>query len=166
MMRGRCWMRRAWLATPLAVLLGGGLAGCSMVGTGDGDHAQLGSLGASPPAGDSASSVAAPEHVSMGSFLEGPVGSRLGEADREAAFKAESQAVSTGERKTWRGAKGVYGFVVPAVAAPAAQTSDASPDASGGECRSFTHTVYFAGRPQTGRGKGCRDADGTWRIVS
>lgn len=165
-MVGRDWMRRAWLAKSLAVVLAGGLAGCSMFGTGDGDRPQVGSLAASQPSTDGASSPQAPEPVSMGSFLEGPVGSRLGEADRQAAFKAESQAVSTGERKTWRGAKGVYGFVVPAASGPAAGSPDSNPDGGGGECRSFTHTVYFGGRPQTGRGTGCRDADGSWRIVS
>lgn len=112
---------------------------------------------------------ALPEHVAMGSFLDGPVGSKLGDADREAAFKAESQAISMGERRTWRGAKGVYGYVVPGAPASGTPGSEASADANanaaGSECRTFTHTVYFGGRPQVGHGTGCRNADGTWRIV-
>lgn len=145
-------MRRAWVGWSCGLVLAGMTAGCVTDGGSTAD-----ALGAGPAVG---SPVSAPAPVSMGSFLEGPVGLRLDERDRDAAFKAESQAVATGERRTWRGAKGVYGYVEPVVSGPAA----AAADPGGGECRAFTHTVYFGGRPQVGRGSGCRNPDGTWRI--
>ncbi len=137
-----------------------------MVGTGDGGGTQVGSLAAATvPA-----PAPAPAPVAMGPFLEGPIGSKLGASDRDAAFKAEIQAVSLGERRTWRGAKGIYGFVVPGPAGSGTAAADATATAGGpaapGECRTFTHTVYFGGRPQAGHGTGCRDAEGTWQIVS
>lgn len=163
-------MQPGWSAKILVLVLAGGSAGCSMFGTGGGETLDAGSLAATPGPSAALAPPAVPEHVAMGSFLEGPVGSKLGEADRQAAFKAESQAVSAGERRTWRGTKGVYGFVVPASSASPAPsgdgTSSAGSDSGAGECRTFTHTIYFGGRPQTGRGTGCREADGTWRIVS
>ena len=32
-------------------------------------------------------------------------------------------------------------------------------------CRSFTHTIYLDGRPQTVRSTACRNPDGTWSSV-
>ena len=163
-------MQWAWWAKSVVVVLAGGLAGCSMVGLGSGEHPEVGSLGVTQNPDGGAPPTPAAEPVSMGGFLEGPVGSKLDQADRDAAFKAESQAVSTGERRTWRGSKGVYGFVVPAASGSGLPNQDPNAsggaDVGGGECRTFTHTIYFAGRPQKGRGKGCQGADGTWRIVS
>lgn len=130
-------------------------AGCVSDGT------TVGSLGANATPGTP--SPAAPAPVAMGAFLEGPVGLRLDDADKDAAFKAETQALSTGERRTWRGSKGVYGYVEPGASGSAPAPADAN---GAGECRTFTHTVYFGGRPQVGHGSGCRAPDGTWRIVS
>ena len=135
-----------------AVLVAGAAAGCSMTGSGDSPGMTVASLGANPA--PAAVPQAAP--VSMGPLLEGPIGARLAEADRDQAFKAETQALESGERRTWRGSKGTYGFVVPGASASAE---------AGEECRSFTHTIYFGGRPQSGQGTGCRTADGSWRIA-
>src|SRR5450830_1607606 len=33
---------------------------------------------------------------------------------------------------------------------------------AGRNCRSFSHTIYIDGRPQTARGTACRNPDGTW----
>jgi surface antigen len=33
---------------------------------------------------------------------------------------------------------------------------------AGRNCRSFTHTIYVDGRPETARGTACRNPDGTW----
>ncbi len=165
-------MRKAWIAVMGAALLGAGIGGCSMTGTGDDGHVPLASLGtpAEPAApalpGDGAPPAQAAAPVSMGPLLDGPIGARLAMADRDNAFKAETQALSSGDRKSWRGQKGTYGFVVPGAAeTPTPAASDASPGAAPGECRSFTHTIFFAGRPQIGHGTGCRDPDGSWRIT-
>ena len=133
------------------------LSGCSNTGIGNGQN--LASLSASP----SSAAVAAPAPVVYGAFLDGSA-SRLPQADRTAALEAEDGALASGERQTWKGSKGVYGFVVPGSSTPGGTTL--AGDASGGECRSFTHTIYFAGRPQTGKGTGCRDADGSWHVTS
>ena len=47
---------------------------------------------------------------------------------------------------------GRYGTVVPGPAYAE----------SGRNCRSYTHTIYIDGRPQTARGTACRNPDGTW----
>ncbi len=134
------------------------LAGCSSTGTGNGPG--LASLSASP----SPVAVAAPAPIVYGAFLDGATASRLPEADRTAALGAEDGALASGERQTWKGSKGVYGFVVPGPSAPGGTA--VAGDALGGECRTFTHTIYFAGRPQTGKGTGCRDAGGSWHVTS
>ena len=137
------------IAQGLAVAFALATAGC----VGDGTGTAPASLQISTP-------PAPPAAPSMGGFLEGAIGAKLSEADRQAAFKAETAAVASGDRKTWRGSSGTYGFVVPG-----AVISAASAEAGGSECRSFTHTVYLSGRPQVGRGTGCRGADGDWRIA-
>ncbi|MEI9803808.1 MAG: RT0821/Lpp0805 family surface protein [Pseudolabrys sp.] len=50
---------------------------------------------------------------------------------------------------------GRYGSIVPG---PAYQDA-------GRNCRSFTHTIYIDGRPQTARGTACRNPDGTWTAL-
>ncbi len=139
-----------------ALLCAAGLAGCSTTGGG----ASLASLSVPVPAVASLPPEAAPlpVPVNYGSFLGGPVGTKLPEADRTAALGAEAGAVASGERRTWKGERGVFGYVVPGPNAPA--------DGTAAECRSFTATIFFAGRPQTGHGTGCRDADGSWHVTS
>lgn len=116
----------------------------------------LASLSTSP----SPVAVAAPAPVVYGAFLDGAAASRMPDVDRSAALDAEDGALESGERRTWKGSKGVYGFVVPG---PSTASGTA---VAGAECRSFTHTIYFAGRPQTGKGSGCRGADGSWHVTS
>lgn len=148
----------AWVCAAVAGALA--LGGCAS--SGSAGSASLASLSA-PVAGVQAGTGApveppAPAPVVYGSFLGGAAGNRLPEADRAVALAAENGALSSGERRTWKGARGVYGFVEPGAAAAAAGAAS--------ECRSFSSTIYFAGRPQTGRGTGCRDADGTWHVTS
>ncbi len=109
----------------------------------------VGSVGSAPDAVAAPVSAPAP---SMGAFLQGPVGTRLGDADREKAFQAEEDALASGDRKTWRGSKGNFGFV--------ALSGSLTPAG----CQDFTHTIYIGGRPSTGKGTGCKSPDGAWRI--
>jgi surface antigen len=84
-------------------------------------------------------------------LIDGSLGSSLAPGARTAANNAELTALASGERKTWRGDDGSYGYVAPA--------------AGGGDCRDFTHTVYINGRPQVGKGKACRAGEG-WKLAS
>ncbi len=80
----------------------------------------------------------------------GPIGQSLDEKDREAAIAAQQEAVSSGERKSWRGARGAYGFIVP------------GPEL--GACRDYMHRIFINGRPQEAKGQACRQ-NGEWRVT-
>jgi surface antigen len=112
---------------------------------------------APPPAAALAAAPAGPaptpENVDpsmLGGVLAGSVGLGLENSDRVAAYKAQESALDTGQRSSWRGERGVYGFI--------------EPGASQGSCRPFSQTVYVAGRPYSGAGSACRQADGSWRV--
>jgi surface antigen len=92
----------------------------------------------------------------LGGILGGAAGAQLDEADREAAYDAQVAALDAGERRTWRGARGAFGYVEPGAGADSAQ----------GFCRSYAQTIYILGRPQRGHGVGCRQPDGAWRMAS
>lgn len=94
-----------------------------------------------------------PENVDpsmLGGVLAGSVGLGLENSDRVAAYKAQETALDTGQRSSWRGERGVYGYI--------------EAGASQGSCRKFSQTVYVAGRPYTGAGSACRQPDGSWRV--
>lgn len=102
--------------------------------------------------------------VAVGAFLGGVVGHKIGqsmdEADRRAAMEAEFRALETGRAGTatpWRNPNsGHYGTVVPGQPYMSA----------GAHCRSYTHTIYIDGRPETLTGKACRKPDGSWGKVT
>ncbi len=150
----------AWAAAALAGA--SALAGCSTTGTGGASLASLSVPGTAPVAAVEAAPLPVP--VNYGGFLGGAAGSKLPEADRKAALAAEDGAIASGERRSWKGDHGVYGFVVPGSnsAASTAIPADGAP----AECRGFTATIFFGGRPQTGKGTGCRDLDGNWHVTS
>ncbi len=93
--------------------------------------------------------VAAPVAPAYSGLASGAVGKQLDVGDRSAANKAEFDALNSGERKTWRGGNGAYGY------------AEVGPDK--GACRDITHTVYINGRPQVGHGVACRDGGG-WKL--
>ena len=88
-----------------------------------------------------AAKPAPPAEQAPDGVLAGPLGGKLSEADRKSAFAAQIAALSSGQRKTWRGTSGAFGYVEPGGAG-----------AFNGACRAYTHTVYLAGRPQPGQG--------------
>ena len=102
--------------------------------------------------------------AAIGGLLGGLIGNRIGAAlddeDRERAYAAQIDALEhgrSGAPVAWRNPdSGRYGTVVPG---PAYQQA-------GRNCRSFTHTIYIDGRPQTARGTACRNSDGTWTALS
>ena len=127
------------LALLIAVALAAGLGGCNS--------------SSSPPVVQAP--PAPPDPATLG-VSGGVLGSKLTEADRRTAGEAQLAAAEAGERKSWRGKQGTFGFVEPGPEGSRAE----------GTCREYTHTIYIDGRPQSGKGLACRGPAGTWRIVS
>lgn len=136
-----------------------GLAGCQSVGSNGAPPV----TGATTPAGAATSSVAStpagipapaiPAGVALGGVLGGPIGASLTDDDRAAAWNAQTAALDSGQKRSWRGAHGVFGFVEPSAAA-------------GDGCRAYSQTIYVAGRPNRGHGTGCKQPDGSWKMTS
>jgi surface antigen len=98
--------------------------------------------------------------AAVGASLGGLIGNRIGAAlddeDKQRAYAAQMDALergSSGAPVSWKNQdSGRYGTVVPGPAYVE----------NGRNCRSFTHTIYIDGRPQTARGIACRNPDGIW----
>lgn len=84
------------------------------------------------------------------------LGKSLTDEERQAAFDAQVAALEKGQRQTWKGKHGAFGYVEPGAESARAD----------GVCRDYVHKIYVAGRPQSGNGSACRDASGAWRFVS
>jgi surface antigen len=130
----------------IIALLPLGLAGCSSVGSGAAPPAV-----AAAPAEPAAPTI--PTGAALGGVLGGPLGASLGDSDRQAAWEAQLAALDSGQRRSWRGTHGVFGYVEPGAAA-------------GEGCRAYSQTIYIAGRPNRGHGVGCRQPDGSWKMTS
>jgi surface antigen len=149
-------MRVVLLISALASIA---LAGCQSVGL-NGAPPVTGSM---TPAGAPTSTLAPapagmpaptiPSGAALGGILGGPIGASLTDDDREAAWQAQVGALDSGQKRSWRGAKGIFGFVEPGAA-------------SGDGCRAYSQTIYVAGRPNRGKGVGCRQPDGSWKMTS
>ena len=139
------------------------------VGTGPGPKETAGTLagagtgalvGAAVAGGGTGNRIAG---AAIGGALGGLIGNRIGAAlddeDKERAYAAQMDALERGQPGapvSWRNPdSGRYGTVVPG---PQYQQA-------GRNCRSYTHTVYIDGQPQTSRGTACRNPDGTWTAV-
>jgi surface antigen len=123
------------------------LAACSSVGMSGGPPPAV-AITSPPPA-----APAVPTGAALGGVLGGPVGASLSEADRQRAWEAQVGALDSGQRRSWRGAGGVFGFVEPG-------------PVTGGGCRTFSQTVYVSGRPNRGHGVACKQSDGAWKMSS
>jgi surface antigen len=136
------------LPTVLMIALASiGLAGCQSVGSGG---------GSSPPAAGAPAQPAAPAiptGAALGGVLSGPVGASLTDDDRAAAWNAQVAALNSGQRRSWRGDHGVFGFIEPGAA-------------TGGGCRAYSQTIFIAGRPTHGHGTACKQPDGSWKMTS
>lgn len=95
----------------------------------------------------------APEPPAPG-VVGSAIGRELDAADRDIAIAAQQEAVSAGQRKSWRGAHGAYGFIEPAA------------EEGVGGCRDYTHKLFINGRPQQAKGQACKKPDGTFRVTS
>ncbi len=155
----------------LAALTAPALAGC--VGLGLGENATPNPVVFAPPTPNT--SVGSPPAVpaapgatpgataspppsipigaALGGVLGGPVGATLTDADRQSAWQAQIAALDSGQRRSWRGAHGVFGFVEPGAQ-------------MGAGCRTYAQTIYVAGRPNRGQGIACKQPDGGWKMTS
>jgi surface antigen len=92
----------------------------------------------------------------LGALIGNRIGAAMDDEDRERAYAAQMEALNdgpSGAPVSWRNPdSGRYGTVVPG---PAYVDR-------GRNCRSYTHTIYIDGRPQTARGTACRNPDGSW----
>jgi surface antigen len=102
--------------------------------------------------------------AAVGGLLGGLIGNRIGasldERDRQMAYEAEIDALERGQSGApvaWRNPdSGRYGTII---AGPVYMDT-------GRNCRSYTHTIYIDGRPQTARGTACRNPEGGWTPIS
>jgi surface antigen len=131
-----------WTLIFMVTLTPLGLGGCSGVGSGGSPSV------AAPP-----TQPAIPTGPALGGVLGGPLGAALTDEDRQAAREAQIAALDSGQRQSWRGSHGVFGFVEAG-----AETGEG--------CRAFSQTIYVAGRPNRGRGVGCKQPDGSWKMTS
>jgi surface antigen len=96
----------------------------------------------------------------LGALVGNRIGAALDDEDKQRALAAQIDALEhapSGAPVSWRNPdSGRYGTIVPG---PAYQQS-------GRNCRSYTHTIYIDGRPQTARGTACRNPDGTWTALT
>jgi surface antigen len=135
-------------ACALGVLFAGG---CTVGGPAPGPGAAV-----VAPAGSADAVSPLPVGAALGGILGAAAGAQLDEGERRAAYDAQIAALDAGERRTWRGAHGAFGYVEPGPGADSAQ----------GFCRIYAQTIYLGGRPQRGHGLGCRQSDGSWRMAS
>jgi surface antigen len=96
----------------------------------------------------------------VGGLLGNRIGAALDDEDKQRAYAAQMSALESGQSGapvSWRNPdSGRYGTVVPGPAYVEA----------GRNCRSYTHTIYIDGTPQTARGTACRNPDGSWTPLS
>ena len=131
----------------------------AICGVGAWSLASCSSVGPPAPAVQNPAAAAAPAlptGAALGGVLGGPVGAQMDEADRQAAYDAQVAALDSGQRRTWRGRAGLFGYVEVGSGADGVQ----------GYCRTYSQTIYVAGHPQRGHGLGCRQPDGVWRMAS
>lgn len=96
----------------------------------------------------------------IGALVGNRIGAAMDDEDKRRAYAAQMEALdegAAGAPVSWRNPdSGRHGTVVPGPYY----------EAQGRRCRSYTHTIYIGGRPQTARGTACRNPDGTWTPLS
>jgi surface antigen len=122
--------------------LGGAIIG-SQIGTGTTAHVAGALVGAG-----------------LGALIGNRIGAAMDDEDKRRAYAAQMQALDAGAPGasiSWRNPdSGRYGMVVPGP----------TYEEQGRQCRSYTHTIYIDGKPETARGTACRNPDGSWTPLS
>jgi len=118
-------------------LVGGGLLG-SAIGSGSGQVAAIIGGGL------------------LGSMLGGSVGSSMDNADRAAYDRATQRAMDSGCYSTWKNGD----------ARGSIQPKKYYRNDDGMLCREYSQTIYIGKEKHKGYGTACKQADGSWQIVS
>ncbi len=96
----------------------------------------------------------------LGILAGGAIGNALDNADREAAYRAQQDAMErqqSGQTTTWSNPdSGHSGTFTPQ---PAYQDSS-----TGQYCREFQQTITVDGKTESAYGTACRQDDGSWKI--
>jgi len=95
-----------------------------------------------------------------GAWAGSEIGASLDKADKLYAQRNAQDSLEynqTGQAKAWRNPdSGHSGTLTP---------TRTYRTAEGQSCRDFETTIYVDGKQETGKGRACRQADGTWQIV-
>lgn len=97
----------------------------------------------------------------LGTLLGSEVGASLDKADLAYAQQATNRAYAApvGQSISWNNPEtGHSGTITP--------TREGVSNTTGRICREYTQTIYVGGQKQTGVGQACKNADGSWAIVS
>jgi len=96
----------------------------------------------------------------IGALIGNRIGAAMDDDDKRRAYAAQIDALNDGAPGapvSWRNPdSGRYGTIVPGPYY----------EQKGLRCRSYTHTIYIEGRPETVRGTACRNPDGSWTALS
>jgi surface antigen len=143
------------------------LAGCAQYGVGPKEGAGTligagaGALAGSQIGSGSGRVAATAIGALLGGLAGGSVGRSLDSVDRQMVQRTTQSSLETlpsGQTSSWRNPDtGNAGTVTP----HRAFTGNA-----GEPCREFQQTVTIGGRTEQAYGTACRQADGSWRVVS
>lgn len=152
---------KKWIALGVIVSMGLGFSGCSQTtGPNEAGGTVIGALAGGligSRFGAGGGKVAAVIAGTMiGGFLGNQVGKGMDEQARQQAYRAQYNAISSGQSSNWRAPSGPSGYVEPGPVY----------SESGRVCRQYTHTIVIDGRQERGVGTACRAPDGRWDIVS
>ena len=95
----------------------------------------------------------------FGGVLGAAIGNKMTCEDRSYAEDASYRGFEAGRphaRYDWRSPRGPYGYV---------EVGDYYRGPSGYRCATYTQEIWVEGRPETARGRACRNPDGTWHNV-
>ncbi|HLJ62834.1 MAG TPA: RT0821/Lpp0805 family surface protein [Stellaceae bacterium] len=129
--------------------------GGALVGAG------LGGLAGSQLGGGTGKIITTVLGVLAGGLIGSKVGESLDRSDLAYAQRAEHQAFEntpSGTAVAWRNPDNGHGGTI--TPQPAFTSS------SGEQCREFQQQITVGGQTQQGYGTACRQADGSWKIVS
>lgn len=116
---------------------------------------QSGSVGPAP----SQQIATAQSMTDVTAFIDASVLPRLSQRERTEASSAQFNALQfgrTGAPRSWQGDTGASGQVL--VGPPV--------NVNALYCREFTHTVTLSGQAFPKKGMACREADGSWGVVT